>query len=110
MNNEQISHLIATMVNGWQQVDGIVYLDPASNMYAYRANYPESAPHAIDLAAVNNIAIAPHQGQWKAAKVISSSNSGNTIMIEVDPNSIAVDSSFPKAICLSLLRSVGVEV
>jgi len=110
MTNQEISHAIATLINGWQHLEGIIYFDPASGYYAYAANYAESSGHAIDLAAANNIAIAFNDGQWQAAKVVNHSQTANSITVEIMPTSVAINPSFPRAICLALLRSIGVEV
>ncbi|MGL5936666.1 MAG: hypothetical protein ACRCZI_13715 [Cetobacterium sp.] len=89
MTEQEINHTIATQVNGWQYVEGIIYQDSAGN-YCYRADYCNSIAHALDLAKAHQIGLAPNETGWQAYSI-------------ADANINSTDPIAAKSICLCLL-------
>jgi hypothetical protein len=89
MTEAEINHTIATQINGWQYVEGIIYQDSDGN-YCYMADYCNSISHALDLAKVHLIALKPVEAGWEAAKM-------------ANPSVVGVDTVAAKSICLCLL-------
>lgn len=94
MTKQEINQAIATQVNGWTHVDGIVYQDKDSN-YCYMADYCHSIAHALDLAALHQIGLMPYETGWQAYSVADS---------EINKS----DTVAAKAICLCLLAIKGI--
>jgi hypothetical protein len=89
MTEAEINHAIATQINGWTHVEGIVYQDSDGN-YCYMADYCNSIAHALDLAKANLISLKPVQAGWEASKMSN-------------PSVSATDTVAAKSICLCLL-------
>jgi hypothetical protein len=96
MTEQEINQIIATQINGWTHVEGIVYQDSNGN-YCYMADYCNSIAHALDLAMAHQIGLMPSGTNWEAYSVSS-------------PTVKNADSVAPKAICLCLLAIHGVSV
>ena len=89
MTEQEINQIIATQINGWTHLEGIVYQDSQGN-YCYMADYCNSIAHALDLAKAYQIGLTPHETGWQAYSVANS---------EINVNDVVA----PKAICLCLL-------
>jgi hypothetical protein len=89
MTEAEINHTIATQINGWQYVEGIIYQDSDGN-YCYMADYCNSIAHALDLAKAYLIALKPVEAGWEASKMSN-------------PSVVGVDAVAAKSICLCLL-------
>jgi hypothetical protein len=89
MTEQEINQAIATQVNGWTHVDGIVYQDKDSN-YCYMADYCHSIAHALDLAALHQIGLMPVEAGWSAYSITT-------------PETNQSDAVAAKSICLCLL-------
>ncbi|MGL5940812.1 MAG: hypothetical protein ACRC2S_10540 [Waterburya sp.] len=95
MLDQEINNIIATQINGWTHVDGIIYQDQDNN-YCYLADYCNSIAHALDLAKAHQIGLAPSETGWQAYSV-------------VDANINSTDELAAKSICLCLLTMRGVS-
>ena len=93
--NLEISHAIATQVLGWTQIDDSMYKD-AEGFYVYLTNWAESIPHAIDLAALQQVALKPVTDGWEAWQLS-------------DPTVVGTDSSAAKSIALCVLAINNIE-
>jgi hypothetical protein len=89
MTDQEINQAIATQINGWTHVEGIVYQD-SQGSYCYMADYCHSIAHALDLAASHQIGLMPYETGWQAYSVADAETNGS--------NTVAA-----KAICLCLL-------
>jgi hypothetical protein len=96
MTSIEISHLIATEVKGWTQLEGIAYQDKEGNVY-YLPNYPDSIAHALDLAMVEKISLMPlEDGTWRATALLNS-------------DAFKIDANPGMAICLATLAAHNIE-
>lgn len=89
MTEQEINQTIATEINGWTHIEGIIYQDSVGN-YCYMADYCNSIAHALDLAALHQIGLIPHQAGWQAYSVVDAEINGS-------------DTVAAKSICLCLL-------
>lgn len=89
MTEQEINQAIATQINGWTHVEGIVYQDSDGN-YSYMADYCNSIAHALDLAKAHLISLKPVEAGWEASKL-------------ADPSVKGTDAVAAKSICLCLL-------
>jgi hypothetical protein len=95
MLDQEINNAIATQINGWTHLEGIVYQDSGGN-YCYLADYCNSIAHALDLAKEHQIGLQPTETAWQAYSI-------------ADLNINSVDAVAPKVICLCLLTMRGIS-
>jgi hypothetical protein len=95
MLDQEINSAIATQINNWTHVEGIVYQDQDNN-YCYLADYCHSIAHALDLAKAYLIGLAPTETGWQAYSI-------------ADANINGTDAVAAKSICLCLLTMRGIS-
>ncbi len=102
MTNDELSHLVATVVRGFTVASPTTYQDSDGAIW-YKVNYCDSPSHALDLAHEQGLTIKPTLNGWQSFKPQADSFTP----IET---TIGDDETLGKAIVLAALRYHGQSV